>query len=226
MPLSLSGLTIQANSQALPGLEGDYSWTPSAEDILESTTNYAKPLAALERIRKLNQAAGPFSGPGTKHGVASDVDSPGSGASPRAAHGQRRGRGRGDRDAVGVMDVFAVMSQVNEQLGAATDLDAFLKVVVGLVKDLTQFHRVLAYRFDESWNGQTVAELVDWNRTRDLYRGLHFPASDIPAQVSVGVHDHEGVRLTCYIFFFLKARQLYTVSACRIFHFLTPQKSH
>jgi len=182
MPLSVSGLTIQANSQALPGLEGDDSWMPSAEDILESTTNYAKPLAALERIRKLNQVAGPFSG--TKHGVASDVDSLGSGTSPRATHSQRRGRG----DAVGMMDVFAVMSQVNEQLGAATDLDTFLKVVVGLVKDLTQFRRVLVYQFDENWNGQTVAELVDWNRTHDLYRGLHFPASDIPAQVG-GVHD-------------------------------------
>ena len=182
MPLSVSGLSVQANSQALSGLEGDDSWMPSAEDILESTTNYAKPLAALERIRKLNQVAGPFSG--TEHGVALDVGSLNSGTSPRARHSQRRGRG----GAVGVMDVFAVLSQVNEQLGAATDLDTFLKVVVGLVKEITQFHRVLVYQFDESWNGQTVAELVDWNRTHDLYRGLHFPASDIPAQVS-GDHD-------------------------------------
>lgn len=37
-------------------------------------------------------------------------------------------------------------------------------------------------QFDEQWNGEVVAELVDWTRTHDLYRGLHFPASDIPAQ--------------------------------------------
>ena len=37
-------------------------------------------------------------------------------------------------------------------------------------------------QFDENWNGQVVAELVDYKQTRDLYRGLHFPASDIPAQ--------------------------------------------
>lgn len=37
-------------------------------------------------------------------------------------------------------------------------------------------------QFDDSWNGQVVAELVDYKQTRDLYRGLHFPASDIPAQ--------------------------------------------
>lgn len=182
MPLSVSGLSIQENSQALPGLEGDDGWMPSAEDILESTTNYAKPLAALERIRKLKQVSGSFSG--TKHGLTSHEDSLGSGTSPRSRHSRQHGRD----GPVGMMDVFAVMSQVNEQLGAATDLDMFLKVVVGLVKDLTQFHRVLVYQFDESWNGQTVAELVDWNRTHDLYRGLHFPASDIPAQVG---GDHE-----------------------------------
>lgn len=82
------------------------------------------------------------------------------------------------------MDVFSVMAQVNEQFGQANDLDTFLNVVVGVFKDLTQFHRVLVYQFDELWNGKAVAELVDWNKTHDLYKGLHFPASDIPAQVS------------------------------------------
>jgi light-regulated signal transduction histidine kinase (bacteriophytochrome) len=81
------------------------------------------------------------------------------------------------------MDVFAVMTQINEQLGAAPDLDSFLKIVVGVIKDLSQFHRVLVYQFDEVWNGQVVAELVDWRHSHDLFKGLHFPASDIPAQV-------------------------------------------
>jgi light-regulated signal transduction histidine kinase (bacteriophytochrome) len=82
-----------------------------------------------------------------------------------------------------MMDVFAVMAQINEQLGAASNLNTLLKVTVGIIKDLTQFHRVLVYQFDEAWNGQVVAELVDWGVTRDLYRGLHFPASDSPRQV-------------------------------------------
>ena len=81
-----------------------------------------------------------------------------------------------------MMDVFAVMAQINEQLGAAPDLETFLKVTAGVMKDLTQFHRVLLYQFDEAWNGQVVAELVDWSKTHDLYRGLYFPASDIPPQ--------------------------------------------
>jgi light-regulated signal transduction histidine kinase (bacteriophytochrome) len=72
-------------------------------------------------------------------------------------------------------------------------LDVFLKVLVGVLKDLTQFHRVLVYQFDEAWNGQVVAELIDWNQTRDLYMGLHFPSTDIPAQVSDISFWHVGL---------------------------------
>ncbi|KAH9986884.1 hypothetical protein BJV74DRAFT_927090 [Russula compacta] len=176
MPSSVSSLATQTNARPVAGLEGDDNWTPSAEDILESTTNYAKPLPALERIRNLSRIAQPSSatGPGVD-ALAAASDGSGCGSPVRT---RRRKTG-----AVGLMDVFAVISQINEQLSAAPDLDTFLKFVVGLIKDLTQFHRVLVYQFDENWNGQTVAELVDWNHTHDLYRGLHFPASDIPAQV-------------------------------------------
>ena len=52
------------------------------------------------------------------------------------------------------MDVFTVLSQVNEQLSKALDLTQLLETVVGIIKDLTQFHRVLVYQFDEAWNGQ------------------------------------------------------------------------
>ncbi|KZP05210.1 Fph type histidine kinase [Athelia psychrophila] len=95
-----------------------------------------------------------------------------------------------------MMDVFAVMTQINEQLDAVPDLEQFLKVVAGVIKDLSQFHRVMVYQFDELWNGQVVAELVDWNQTHDLFQGLHFPASDIPAQ----------------------ARQLYAINKVRLLY--------
>ncbi|CAE7222203.1 unnamed protein product [Rhizoctonia solani] len=134
------------------GLIGDDAWFPSPEDVVESTTSRSRPLRALERMRRVT----------------------------RDGHGPRRsGPGAGG---VGTMDVFAVLAQVNDQLGSAPDLESFLKVVVGVIKDLTQFHRVLVYQFDEQWNGQVVAELVDWSQTHDIYKGLHFPAADIPAQ--------------------------------------------
>ncbi|KAF8073642.1 GAF domain-like protein [Lyophyllum atratum] len=148
------------------GLEGDEGWTPSAADILESTTSHSKPLSALERLRRAKI-------PGV------DEDRPNLVPSRKRS---LRKRARIDDGNIGMMDVFAIMSQINEQLGSVESLDMFLKVVVGIVKDLSQFHRVMVYQFDEGWNGQVVAELVDWNQTQDLYQGLHFPASDIPAQ--------------------------------------------
>ncbi|KAI7942870.1 hypothetical protein MJO29_012714 [Puccinia striiformis f. sp. tritici] len=80
------------------------------------------------------------------------------------------------------VEVLSILSQLNNQFDKAEDMPTFLKMAVGLVRELTGFDRVMIYKFDESWNGQVVAELVDWKRTRDLYRGLRFPASDIPAQ--------------------------------------------
>ncbi|KAJ5710920.1 hypothetical protein N7488_005076 [Penicillium malachiteum] len=68
------------------------------------------------------------------------------------------------------------------QLSQVDDQESLLKVTVGLVKELVGFHRVLVYQFDHNSNGRVVAELMDPNVTVDLYQGLHFPASDIPAQ--------------------------------------------
>ncbi|KAK7048150.1 ATP-binding cassette transporter [Favolaschia claudopus] len=156
---------------------------PSTEEILESTTSRARPLLALERLRRM--ARGELAG----------AETPGSPGEPRSRRA-RRSTTSGASGGVGMMDVFAVMAQINEQLGDAPDLTAFLQVVVGVIKDLSQFHRVLVYQFDEAWNGQVVAELLDWSKTHDLYRGLHFPAADIPAQ----------------------ARQLYAINKVRLLY--------
>ncbi|KAL9052356.1 MAG: hypothetical protein Q9162_005448 [Coniocarpon cinnabarinum] len=105
------------------------------------------------------------------------------------------------------MEVFNIMSQVQEQLAEAPTLDAFLKILVGIVKELTGFHRVMVYQFDQQWNGKVVTELVDPRATKDLYKGLHFPASDIPKQARdlyrinrvrlLYDRDHETSRLVC-----------------------------
>ncbi|TYJ55054.1 hypothetical protein B9479_004278 [Cryptococcus floricola] len=140
------------------GLEGlDMDMSP--ERIMESTTNHAKPLRALERMR----------------GKVSEV-----------IEGRNKRKGRPPRPrtgtSTGTMDIFAVLGQINDQLGSAPDLETFLKVTVGLVQDVCRFHRVLIYQFDEQMNGLVVSELVEWGSTTDLYRGLRFPAADIPPQ--------------------------------------------
>lgn len=105
------------------------------------------------------------------------------------------------------MEVFNIMSQVQEQLASATTLDTFLKTLVGVVKELTGFHRVMVYQFDQAWNGRVVTELVDPRATKDLYKGLNFPASDIPKQARdlykinkvrlLYDRDQETARLVC-----------------------------
>lgn len=105
------------------------------------------------------------------------------------------------------MEVFNIMAQVQEQLAAAPNLEKFLKILVGVVKELTGFHRVMIYQFDQSWNGRVVTELVDPRATRDLYKGLNFPASDIPKQARdlykinrvrmLYDRDQETARLVC-----------------------------
>ncbi|KAJ5633415.1 hypothetical protein N7490_009754 [Penicillium lividum] len=95
----------------------------------------------------------------------------------RVLRNARRRRGES-----AAMDVFSMFTQIQEQLSRANDLDQLLNTTAGLVKELTGFHRVMIYQFDSSWNGLVVAELVDPKVSVDLYKGLHFPATDIPAQ--------------------------------------------
>ncbi|KAJ5298831.1 uncharacterized protein N7443_006951 [Penicillium atrosanguineum] len=80
------------------------------------------------------------------------------------------------------MQVFGTLSQIQAQLSQVAEQETLLKVAAGLVKELVGFHRVMVYQFDQKANGRVVAELMDPNVTVDLYQGLHFPASDIPAQ--------------------------------------------
>ncbi|PLB33754.1 putative sensor histidine kinase/response regulator [Aspergillus candidus] len=80
------------------------------------------------------------------------------------------------------MEVFNIISQIQDQLARAQTIDSMLNITVGIVRALTGFHRILVYQFDNDWNGYVVSELLDPKHSRDFYKGLHFPASDIPKQ--------------------------------------------
>lgn len=66
------------------------------------------------------------------------------------------------------------------RLQTAQDVESLVRVAAEEVRAITGFDRVMVYRFDPEWNGQVVAEA----RRDDLepFLGLHYPASDIPAQ--------------------------------------------
>jgi light-regulated signal transduction histidine kinase (bacteriophytochrome) len=66
-------------------------------------------------------------------------------------------------------------------------VDELMTVAVAQIQQLSGFGRVMAYRFHEDWHGEVIAErqahpATEDNSSSNSYLGLHFPASDIPAQ--------------------------------------------
>lgn len=126
------------------GMAGE-PYEPTAEDLAESTINVVRPLRGVGSTARKPRRA--------RQGGSSNAPLP-------------SGGGYLNKAASSSMDVFQVLTQVTEQLSRAEDLGTFLKVVVGIIQELTGFHRVMIYQFDEMWNGQVVAELVDWTKVR------------------------------------------------------------
>jgi len=58
---------------------------------------------------------------------------------------------------LGPMELFHVLCEIQEQLASATTLSDLLDIVVGLVYELTSFHRVMVYQFDENASGKCVS---------------------------------------------------------------------
>lgn len=66
------------------------------------------------------------------------------------------------------------------RLHDALNPDELCRVAVEELRSLTGFDRVMAYRFDQEWNGSVVAEAKHEQLASLL--GQQYPASDIPAQ--------------------------------------------
>lgn len=73
-----------------------------------------------------------------------------------------------------------LMRTFTGRLRQAETTQAFLREAARQVKSLTGFDRVMVYRFDDTGSGEVVAEAL--TPGTDSFFGLHYPASDIPAQ--------------------------------------------
>jgi hypothetical protein len=73
------------------------------------------------------------------------------------------------------MDIFNAMTQAQQQLANSKSVQQVLDIVVGLISELTGFHRVMFYRFDSQKNGCVDAELVNPQASADLFRGMLRP---------------------------------------------------
>jgi chemotaxis family two-component system sensor kinase Cph1 len=78
------------------------------------------------------------------------------------------------------LDVYRKINSAVDALGTAADLTELYQTTVHWVKALTGYQRVMIYEFDAQWNGRVVAEAREAHQQPFL--GLHYPASDIPAQ--------------------------------------------
>jgi hypothetical protein len=80
------------------------------------------------------------------------------------------------------VEIVGIATKIQQQFSEAQSVQELLDTIVGVVKELSGFNRVMVYQFDQDYNGTVIAELMDPKVSQDVYRGLHFPATDIPPQ--------------------------------------------
>lgn len=78
------------------------------------------------------------------------------------------------------MEASSTVRSMVARLAQAEGMTAFLRDGARQVRALTGFDRVMVYRFADGGDGEVVAEAL--KPGIDSFFGLHYPASDIPAQ--------------------------------------------
>lgn len=68
--------------------------------------------------------------------------------------------------------------QLTTALGKASSITEATSIAARMIKEISGFDKVMIYRFDESWNGDVVAE--EKEAEMESYLGLKFPATDVP----------------------------------------------
>jgi light-regulated signal transduction histidine kinase (bacteriophytochrome) len=85
----------------------------------------------------------------------------------------------------------AVRGTIGE-LNRASSLQELYDITAQAVRTLTGFDRVMVYRYDADYNGEVVAEAKA--ESLNSFLGLHYPASDIPAQARA-LYEKNWIRL-------------------------------
>ncbi|PEQ13877.1 two-component system sensor histidine kinase/response regulator [Novosphingobium sp. PC22D] len=77
-------------------------------------------------------------------------------------------------------DYVSYVRPMIDRMRKSQSLEGLCQSAARHLRGLTGFDRVMVYRFEASGAGEVVAESL--NGGVDSFKGLHFPASDIPAQ--------------------------------------------
>lgn len=69
------------------------------------------------------------------------------------------------------LDLFNALSQAQKQINNCPTVHSLQEVVVGIIAELTGFHRVMFYTFDSQKNGCVDAELLNPKASTDVWLG-------------------------------------------------------
>ena len=89
-------------------------------------------------------------------------------------------------------NTYLAVRRAVSDLNQTASLTELYEITARAVRALTGFDRVMVYRYDHEFNGEVVAE----EKRSDLnsFLGLHYPASDIPAQARA-LYEKNWIRL-------------------------------
>jgi len=68
----------------------------------------------------------------------------------------------------------------SDRLKRSNSYKEIIEEIAKIIKEATEFDRVMVYRFDKDWNGQVVSECKE--QYLNSFLDLHYPATDIPSQ--------------------------------------------
>lgn len=72
------------------------------------------------------------------------------------------------------------LTAVLEKFQNARDVEDLCVSAAAITRKMFGYNRVMIYRFDDQWNGEVIAE--EREEEMESWLGLHYPATDIPAQ--------------------------------------------
>jgi two-component system, chemotaxis family, sensor kinase Cph1 len=81
-------------------------------------------------------------------------------------------------DTIPFLSFYHLAKASIERLNTSASLADFGRIIVGEVQNVTEFDRVMLYKFDRDGHGEVIAEVKQ--PEMESYLGLHFPESDIP----------------------------------------------
>jgi light-regulated signal transduction histidine kinase (bacteriophytochrome) len=107
------------------------------------------------------------------------------------------------KENISFLDQFQELKYLMTAIESAVSVQEACAIAAHELKKVSGFDKVMIYRFDESWNGEVIAEVKE--EAIESYLGLKFPSTDIPRQARdlykrspyrlIPNINYEGVRL-------------------------------